>query len=80
MEHGTIHELPLSVEKDDKMVAFKNTSLAVKGALTQFLQHQKNPKWLLGGPKIEDGVLKSVYPQGFGRSNQLSLFSVLPYI
>ena len=35
------------------MVNFCDTSLAAKGALAHRLQ---NPKWLLGGPKMEDGV------------------------
>ena len=38
---------------------FPNTSLAAPGALAHRLQ---NPKLLLGGPKMADGVWKGVYP------------------
>ena len=31
----------------------------------------QNPKWLLFGPKMADGVWKGVYPKVLGRSRQL---------
>ena len=33
----------------------------------------QNPKWLLGAPKMADGVWKDVYPYIFGHSKQLLL-------
>ena len=30
----------------------------------------QNPKWLIGGPKMADGVWRGVYPLVFGRSRQ----------
>ena len=35
--------------------------------------HLQNSKWTLGGPKMADRVLKSVYPLVFGLSRKLSL-------
>ena len=37
------------------------------------LHHLKKPKWLPGGPKMADGVLKGVYQWVFGYSMQLSI-------
>ena len=33
-----------------------NTTLAARGALTNHLQGQQNPKWPPGDPKMADGV------------------------
>ena len=47
-----------------------NTSLAAKGALDHRLQ---NPKWLLGGPKMADGIWNGARPEIVGRCRQLLL-------
>ena len=43
------------------------------GCHEKYLQCLQNPKWLLGGPKMTDGVWKGVYLLVFGCSRQLSL-------
>ena len=60
------------MQDQKSLMLLLQTSLAAKGALAHSNSLQ-NPKWPLGGPKMVDGVRKSVNPQDFGRSKQLSL-------
>ena len=49
-------------ENTEIVIFEENTSLTAQVALANRLQCLQNPKWPLGGPKMDDGVWKGTYP------------------